>query len=130
MQTENFLKVTPKGGTISVVVPKQNRDFYLSQGAKVEPATEAEIRKAFPEYAERVDRAQREKSERRNVNDTLNHQVQKLTDKVAALEKENKAKDAKIAELESANAQLRMVAGGDAPEQPATPAKKTSRRKK
>lgn len=144
MNTKQFLKVTPKGGGRSVVVPAQNREFYLSQGAKVEEPTEEEIRKEFPEYAARVDREQRANPDKRNVKDSLNHQVQKLNDKVASLEKDLKKRDDRIAALESENAQLRMVIGGgdDAPENPAPepepeapadekpksePAKKTSR---
>ena len=146
MNTKQFLKVTPKGGGRSVVVPAQNREFYLSQGAKVEEPTEEEIRKEFPEYAARVDREQRANPDKRNVKDSLNHQVQKLNDKVASLEKDLKKRDDRIAALESENAQLRMVIGGgnDAPENPepepapapeapadekpkSEPAKKTSR---
>ena len=115
MQTNQFLKVTPKEGGRSVVVPVQNRDFYLSQGAKVEPATESEIMQAFPEYAARVARQQVATPEGRNNNDSLKHQIQKLSDEVTRLKKDVADRDAKIAELESANTQLRALAGGDAP---------------
>lgn len=123
MQTSNFLKVTPKGGGHSVVVPVQNRDFYLSQGAKVEPATESEIMAQFPEYAARVARKQTATPQGRNNNDSQKHQIQKLTDEVTRLKKDVADRDAKIAELEAANTQLRALAGGgepaDAPEAPA-----------
>ena len=123
MQTSNFVKVTPKGGGRSVVVPVQNRDFYLSQGAKIEPATESEIMAQFPEYAARVARKQTATPQGRNNNDSQKHQIQKLTDEVTRLKKDVADRDAKIAELEAANEQLRMVAGGgepaDAPEAPA-----------
>lgn len=120
MQTNQFLKVTPKEGGRSVVVPVQNRDFYLSQGAKIEPATEAEIMQAFPEYAARVERQKVATPEGRNANDSMKHQIQKLSDENTRLKKEVAERDAKIAELESENTQLRALAVDDAPadEQP------------
>lgn len=116
MQSNQFLKVTPKEGGRSVVVPVQNRDFYLSQGAKIEPATEAEIMQAFPEYAARVERQKVATPEGRNANDSMKHQIQKLSDENTRLKKEVAECEAKIAELESENTQLRALAGADAPD--------------
>jgi hypothetical protein len=49
MNTEKYIKVTPKDLKESFVVTAVNADFHKSQGAKVEQATEEEILSYFPE---------------------------------------------------------------------------------
>ena len=122
MNLKQFLKVTPKGGGRAVVVPATYRDFYLSQGAKIEVPTEAEVFAQFPEYAARAKRdAEREEAIRQReagrvnyTNAPANTDAKRITDLQAQL----KERDERIAALESENAQLRMAAGGasDAPE--------------
>lgn len=82
------MKVTPKGGGQSVIVPVANRAFYQSQGASIEPATEKEILNAFPELAARQKEAaaQLKKDDKQNLIDTLRHENSSLRDKVALLE--------------------------------------------
>ena len=122
MNLKQFLKVTPKGGGRAVVVPATYRDFYLSQGAKIEVPTEAEVFAQFPEYAARAKRdAERAEAIRKReagrvnyTNAPANTDAKRITDLQAQL----KERDERIAALESENAQLRMAAGGasDAPE--------------
>lgn len=122
MNLKQFLKVTPKGGGRSVVVPAANRDFYLAQGAKIETPTEAEVSAQFPEYAARSKRdAEREEAIRQREAGRVNRtDVTANTDakRIADLEAKVKEREERIAALESENAQLRMAAGGesDAPE--------------
>lgn len=122
MNPNQFVKVTPKGGGHAVVVPAANRDFYLSQGAKIETPTEAEVFAQFPEYAARAKRdAERadaiRKREAGRVNYT-NAPANTDAERIADLQAQVKERDERIAALESENAQLRMAAGGasDAPE--------------
>lgn len=79
MNTKAYIKVTPKGGKKSYVMPAGNASFYKAQGATVEEPTEEEVLNAFPE-------------------------LKKKQPKTAA---EVSDKDAKIAELEAENAELR-----------------------
>lgn len=79
MNTKAYIKVTPKGGKRSYVMPTGNASFYKAQGATVEEPTEEEVLNAFPE-------------------------LKKKQSKTAA---EVSDKDAKIAELEAENAELR-----------------------
>lgn len=122
MNLKQFLKVTPKGGGRAVVVPAANRDFYLSQGAKIEVPTEAEVFAQFPEYAARAKRdAERAEAIRKREAGRVNYtNAPANTDakRIADLEAQVKERDERIAALESENAQLRMAAGGasDAPE--------------
>ena len=122
MNLKQFLKVTPKGGGRAVVVPAANRDFYLSQGAKIETPTEAEVSAQFPEYAARAKRdAEREEAIRQREAGRVNRTAAPAnTDakRIAYLEAQVKERDERIAALESENAQLRIAAGVaiDAPE--------------
>lgn len=43
-----FVKVTPSGSEKSYVIPEANKMYYLSQGAVVAPASDEEIREAYP----------------------------------------------------------------------------------
>ena len=122
MNLKQFLKVTPKGGGRAVVVPATYRDFYLSQGAKIEVPTEAEVFAQFPEYAARAKRdAERAEAIRKREAGRVNYtNAPANTDakRIADLQAQVKERDERIAALESENAQLRMAAGGasDAPE--------------
>ena len=122
MNLKQFLKVTPKGGGRAVVVPATYRDFYLSQGAKIEVPTEAEVFAQFPEYAARAKRdAERAAAIRKREAGRVNYtNAPANTDakRIADLQAQVKERDERIAALESENAQLRMAAGGasDAPE--------------
>lgn len=54
MNLKRFIKVTPKDSEKFIVILAANRDFYLSQGAKVEQPTEAEVLAFFPQLAKEV----------------------------------------------------------------------------
>ena len=116
MNLKQFLKVTPKGGGRAVVVPATYRDFYLSQGAKIEVPTEAEVFEQFPEYAARAKRdAERAEAIRKREAGRVNYtNAPANTDakRIADLQAQVKERDERIAALESENAQLRMAAGG------------------
>lgn len=79
MNTKAYIKVTPKGGKKSYVMPAGNASFYKAQGATVELPTEEEVLNAFPELRKKQPKA-----------------VEEVPDK-----------DARIAELEAENAELR-----------------------
>ena len=79
MNTKAYIKVTPKGGKKSYVMPAGNASFYKAQGATVELPTEEEVLNAFPELRKRQPKTAAEVSD----------------------------KDARIAELEAENAELR-----------------------
>lgn len=140
MNLKQFLKVTPKGGGRAVVVPATYRDFYLSQGAKIEVPTEAEVFAQFPEYAARAKRdAERAEAIRKREAGRVNYtNAPANTDakRIADLQAQVKERDERIAALESENAQLRMAAGGasDAPEthepENAAPAQKEEKPKR
>lgn len=108
MNTKAFIKVTPKEGGKSYIMPEGNRAFYLSQGATITTPTADEIAKAFPEVVEAEKRrnaiaaqaqAQAKRTdamtELRNERDALKHDNQKLRD-------ENKALNAELEKLKSA----------------------------
>lgn len=122
MNTKAFIKVTPKDGGRPVVLPEGNRAFYLSQGAKIETPTEAEIFAAFPE----VEKAERKKiaeknaeiarakaqntlAELRNDRDKLKRENQSLREEVAK-------KDAEIARLEAEIEEIKTSHADHAPE--------------
>lgn len=54
IEKKNYIKVTPKGETRSVVVLAALAAFYKKHGATIEDPTEEEIIKAFPELAKSV----------------------------------------------------------------------------
>lgn len=122
MNLNQFIKVTPKGGGKAVVTMAANRSFYLSQGAKVEQPTEAEVFAQFPEYAARAKRdAERAEAIRKREDGRVNRtDAPANTDakRIADLEAQVKERDERIAALESENAQLRMAAGGASPDAP------------
>lgn len=140
MNLNQFIKVTPKGGGRAVVAMAANRSFYLSQGAKVEQPTEAEVFAQFPEYAMRAKRdAERAEAIRKREAGRVNRTAAPAnTDakRIADLEAQVKERDERIAALESENAQLRMAAGGASPDAPehepenADPAPKEEKQKR
>lgn len=92
MNTKRYIKVTPKGETKAVILLATNRDFYLSQGAKVEDPTEEEIIAAFPEMRRREQAAEASQKEieekaalvrRMEKLDTL---IEKMEKRIALLE--------------------------------------------
>lgn len=107
MNTKAFIKVTPKDGGRPVVLPEGNRAFYLSQGAKIETPTEAEIFAAFPE----VEKAERKKIAEKNAEiarakaqnalTELRNDRDKLKRENQSLREEAAKKDAEIARLEA-----------------------------
>ena len=50
MNTKQFIKVTTKSGK-SFVIPMQNKQYYLSQGATITEPTKEEVLATFPELA-------------------------------------------------------------------------------
>ena len=51
IEKKNYIKVTPKGETRSLVILATNEQFYKKHGGKIEEPTDEEIAKAFPELA-------------------------------------------------------------------------------
>lgn len=90
MNVKQFIKVTPKGGGKSHIIPEGNRAYYLSQGAKIETPTREEVLKAFPEI-------KREKQAESDAQDAA-----KLKAEIKALKRDNASlKDDLIREEET-----------------------------
>lgn len=95
-----FIKVTQKGEKEPRYVRASLKPFYLSQGAKVEPATEEEFYAAEP--AERFAGSDK--------NDALAKQVEELKTRIAAYEQEIAEHKQTIENLRAALAKTRKNA--------------------
>lgn len=134
MNTKAFIKVTPKGGGKSVVMPEGNRSFYLSQGAEITTPTPEEVLQAFPELAKAEKKRESEKNakvitrervdtitELRNERDALKHENQILRDENSRLKSEIKSlKAATTPAPESPVDEPEKVVEPEAPAKPAT----------
>ena len=60
-----YIKVTPAGETKSHILMASLRDFYLSQGAKIEIPTEEEVLAVFPREEEKQQVSTKELEEAR-----------------------------------------------------------------
>ena len=56
MNLKRFIKVTPRDSEKFIVILAANRDFYLSQGAKVEQPTEEEVLEFFPQMEKELNK--------------------------------------------------------------------------
>lgn len=83
----NYIKVTPRGETQPHYLPAALREFYLSQGAEVTPATDDEVFTAepayrpappVPDYAAEIARLQSENNQLRQDNAALTKQLADL----------------------------------------------------
>ena len=109
METSNFIKVTPRGEKNSVVVLSTTESFHLSQGAKVEKATEKEIIEFFPEF--RKEKSVKDSELKAQVKELeaqitdLKTQIEKVSDELKVAKTENseqkEAYEAQITDLKT-----------------------------
>lgn len=85
----NYIKVTPAGETRSHILMASLRDFYLSQGAKIEIPTEEEILAVFPREEEKQQVSTKELEEARAAYEEAKDLYNKETNKVAKLKAAN-----------------------------------------
>lgn len=108
-----YIKVTPAGETKSHILMASLRDFYLSQGAKIEIPTEEEILAVFPREEEKQQASTKELEEARAAYEEARDLYNKETNKVSKLKAANadlqekvKALQASLDEAESVIANL------------------------
>lgn len=84
-----YIKVTPAGETKSHILMASLRDFYLSQGAKIEIPTEEEVLAVFPREEEKQQVSTKELEEARAAYEEAKDLYNKETNKVAKLKAAN-----------------------------------------
>lgn len=84
-----YIKVTPAGETKSHILMASLRDFYLSQGAKIEIPTEEEVLAVFPREEEKQQVSNKELEEARAAYEEAKDLYNKETNKVAKLKAAN-----------------------------------------
>ena len=112
MNLKRYIKVTPKDDPKAVILLATNRDFYLSQGAKVEPPTKEEVLEAFPELrphynAEQAQAAAQAKATEQDA------RIADLEQQLATLQAENATLKEELAALRAAKPSTRKTAKDD-----------------
>lgn len=97
----NYIKVTPAGETRSHILMASLRDFYLSQGAKIEIPTEEEILAVFPREEEKQQVSTKELEEARAAYEEAKDLYNKETNKVAKLKAANADLQEKVKALQT-----------------------------
>lgn len=80
-----YIKVTLAGETKSHILMATLRDFYLSQGAKIEIPTEEEVLAVYPQEEEKPQASTKELEEVRAAYEEVKNLYNKETNKVAKL---------------------------------------------
>lgn len=96
-----YIKVTPAGETKSHILMASLRDFYLSQGAKIEIPTEEEILAVFPREEEKQQVSTKELEEARAAYEEVKDLYNKETNKVAKLKAANADLQEKVKALQA-----------------------------
>jgi septal ring factor EnvC (AmiA/AmiB activator) len=96
-----YIKVTPAGETKSHILMASLRDFYLSQGAKIEIPTEEEILAVFPREEEKQQVSTKELEEARAAYEEVKDLYNKETNKVAKLKAANADLQEKVKALQT-----------------------------
>ena len=96
-----YIKVTPAGETKSHILMASLRDFYLSQGAKIEIPTEEEILAVFPREEEKQQVSTKELEEARAAYEEAKDLYNKETNKVAKLKAANADLQEKVKALQT-----------------------------
>lgn len=96
-----YIKVTLAGETKSHIIMATLRDFYLSQGAKVEIPTEEEVLAAFPRDGEKQQVSTKELEEARAAYEEVKNLYNKETNKVAKLKATNADLQEKVNALQT-----------------------------
>lgn len=96
-----YIKVTPAGETKSHILMASLRDFYLSQGAKIEIPTEEEVLTVFPREEEKQQVSNKELAEARAAYEEAKDLYNKETNKVAKLKAANADLQEKVKALQT-----------------------------
>ena len=96
-----YIKVTPAGETKSHILMASLRDFYLSQGAKIEIPTEEEVLAVFPREEEKQQVSTKELEEARAAYEEAKDLYNKETNKVAKLKAANADLQEKVKALQT-----------------------------
>ena len=96
-----YIKVTPAGETKSHILMETLRDFYLSQGAKIEIPTEEEVLSVFPTEEAKPKASSKEIDELRAAYDEATNLYNKEANKVAEQKKTIKELQDKVRVLQT-----------------------------
>lgn len=96
-----YIKVTLAGETKSHILMATLRDFYLSQGAKIEIPTEEEVIAVFPQEEEKPQVSTKELEEERAAYEEVKDLYNKETNKVAKLKAANADLQEKVKALQA-----------------------------
>ena len=96
-----YIKVTLAGETKSHILMATLRDFYLSQGAKVEIPTKEEVLAVFPRDGEKQQVSTKELEEARAAYEEVKNLYNKETNKVAKLKATNADLQEKVNALQT-----------------------------
>lgn len=96
-----YIKVTLAGETKSHILMATLRDFYLSQGAKIEIPTEEEVLAVFPQEEEKPQASTKELEEARAAYEEAKNLYNKEASKVAKLKAANAELQEKVNTLQT-----------------------------
>lgn len=96
-----YIKVTLAGETKSHILMATLRDFYLSQGAKIEIPTEEEVLAVFPQEEEKPQASTKEFEEARAAYEEVKNLYNKEANKVAKLKAANAELQEKVNTLQT-----------------------------
>lgn len=96
-----YIKVTLAGETKSHILMATLRDFYLSQGAKIEIPTEEEVLAVYPQDEEKPQASTKELEEARAAYEEVKNLYNKEANKVAKLKAANAELQEKVNTLQT-----------------------------
>jgi septal ring factor EnvC (AmiA/AmiB activator) len=96
-----YIKVTFAGETKSHILMATLRDFYLSQGAKIEIPTDEEVLAVFPQEEEKPQASTKELEEARAAYEEVKNLYNKEANKVAKLKSANAELQEKVNALQT-----------------------------
>jgi septal ring factor EnvC (AmiA/AmiB activator) len=96
-----YIKVTLAGETKSHILMATLRDFYLSQGAKIEIPTDEEVLAVFPQEEEKPQASTKELEEARAAYEEVKNLYNKEANKVAKLKAANAELQEKVNALQT-----------------------------
>jgi septal ring factor EnvC (AmiA/AmiB activator) len=96
-----YIKVTLAGETKSHILMATLRDFYLSQGAKIEIPTEEEVLAVFPQEEEKPQASTKELEEARAAYEEVKNLYNKEANNVAKLKAANAELQEKVNTLQT-----------------------------
>lgn len=96
-----YIKVTLAGETKSHILMATLRDFYLSQGAKIEIPTEEEVLAVYPQEEEKPQASSKELEEARAACEEIKNLYNKEANKVAKLKAANAELQEKVNTLQT-----------------------------